>query len=129
MPNRARRLRAIVLGAGLMGRWHAEAARRAGADILAIVDPDAARARALARRFPGAAVATRLDDVAAVEAAVAHITAPTSTHAALADACLGRGWHVLVEKPLAPDALATVAILDSARAHGRLLCPVHQFIY
>jgi predicted dehydrogenase len=36
---------------------------------------------------------------------------------------------VLVEKPLAPTATATAKLLDLAAARGRLLCPVHQFLF
>ena len=51
---------AIVVGAGLMGRHHAQAAAAAGARIVAVVDPDRGAATALAASWPGAVAETDL---------------------------------------------------------------------
>jgi predicted dehydrogenase len=117
-----------IVGAGLMGRWHADAVRRTGGHVVLVVDPDPARAGALARPAGGAAVATRLDPVALAEvAAVAHVCTPLPTHGELAGLLLDAGVHLLVEKPLTERAQETAALLERALARGVLLCPVHQF--
>jgi predicted dehydrogenase len=73
-----------------MGRYHAEKfARLPGVELAAVVDPDPARAKISDYR-------TILDRI---EAAV--IAVPTDRHHEVARACLERGLHVLVEKPLA----------------------------
>lgn len=119
-----------VAGAGLMGRWHARLARRHGAEVVAVVDPEAGAAARLAREFPGA---TAFDDMAAMLASarprVVHVCSPLPTHAPLANLALEAGAHALVEKPLAPTARETRALLDKARALGLQLCPVHQFAF
>ena len=42
--------RFAIVGAGLMGRWHADAGVRAGGRLVAICDPDSEAARELAGR-------------------------------------------------------------------------------
>ncbi|MBY0334741.1 MAG: Gfo/Idh/MocA family oxidoreductase [Acetobacteraceae bacterium] len=122
--------RVAILGAGLMGRWHAHAAQRAGARVALVADPDPARAEALARRHPGA---TAVRDAAAalrpglVDAA--HVCSPLDTHAPLARAAVEAGIHALVEKPLTAGAAETRALLDAARRAGVVLCPVHQVAF
>jgi predicted dehydrogenase len=126
---------AVIVGAGLMGRWHAHEIVRAGGRVVAVVDPDLERARQLAGRS-GVAVAaelTELDglldrDGGAVGArAVVHVCTPSGTHEPLIEHALRSGRHVLVEKPMAGDATITERLLTLARQGERLLAPVHQF--
>jgi len=131
MPSaRSHPISAAIVGAGLMGRWHARAADRAGARVACILDPDESRARTLARQFPGCVTAASLELLrGAMAPQVVHICTPTATHDALARTALAGGCHVLVEKPLASDATATEALIRLAREAGLLVCPVHQFVY
>jgi len=122
--------RVVIVGAGLMGRWHAHAARRAGAVVRAVVDRDAARAAALARSSGGAAACGRLEEALAGGGVdVVHVCTPSATHEGLAAAALAAACHVLVEKPLASSLAATRQLLSAAHQAGRLLCPVHQFLF
>lgn len=117
--------RVAIAGAGLMGRWHAHAARRAGARVVAAADPDTARAARLApAAYPdlGALLAATTPDLV-------HLCTPTATHGALVRLALARGVHVLAEKPLAADLAETRALLGAAAAAGRGLCPVHQYAF
>ena len=84
-------LKLAVIGAGHMGRYHAEKfARLPGVELAAVVDPDPARAQGFG--LPQ-------ESWTSVEAAV--IAVPTNLHHEVARACLERGLHVLVEKPIA----------------------------
>lgn len=123
-----RRLRAAIVGAGLMGRWHAHAARKVGAEVVAVVDPRSAAARALHRRFSRARVFTDLDDcLASCPADVVHVCTPAESHVELAELALRAGKAVLVEKPLAPSAQDTERLLRLAKSKNLKLNPVHQF--
>jgi len=123
-------LRAAIVGAGLMGRWHADAIPRAGGIVSAIVDPDRQRATQLARQHAKAQVASDLGSVIADGLAdVVHLCAPLETHETLATQVLGAGLHALIEKPLAQTAEATAKLLRLADSKGVLLCPVHQFLF
>ena len=123
-----RALRVAIVGAGLMGRWHARYARRAGADIAAIVDSDAEAARRLRARHPSAATFRDLTAMLAGDPPdIAHVCTPTGTHAEIARRLLSGGMHVLVEKPLAASVEETSDLMREADAHGVLVCPVYQF--
>jgi len=83
-------LRIAVIGAGHMGRFHAEKlSRLPGVELAAVVDTDPARAQ----------ISDFKKVLGSVEAAV--VAVPTNLHHEVARACLERGLHVLVEKPLA----------------------------
>ena len=120
----------IIDGAGLMGRWHADAVRQVGGRVVAIVDPHAAHAAALARRHAGASVFGALEPaLAAVGAGVVHICSPRVSHAPVALAALRAGCHVLIEKPITGRHEDTMEVLAAADSVRRLACPVHQFLF
>jgi predicted dehydrogenase len=123
-------MRAAVVGAGLMGRWHAHELIRAGGAAVAVVDPNLGAAARLAEKHASAQAFAGLGEaleVGAIEAV--HVCTPTESHVELVEQALGAGAHVLVEKPLAPDAPATERLVARAREAGRLLCPVHQYLF
>ncbi len=123
-------LRVAIVGAGLMGRWHVAAARRAGGHVAAIVDREPALATRLAASVPGARSATRLAEVLAdARIDVVHICTPLETHAELATEAIEGNAHVLVEKPLAQSAQSVRTLMQLAQARGRVLCPVHQYVF
>lgn len=129
-PNRSVNVSAIVVGAGLMGSWHAAAIRRAGGRIMAVVDTDESRASALARRFGKAKSFTRLDDaLGQIRPEIVHLCTPATAHKHQAEQALSAGAHVLVEKPLAPTLEDTQFIFDLAASRGLAVCPVHQFVF
>ena len=117
-----------IVGAGLMGQWHAAAARQAGARVLAIVDPDAVAGLRLASRF-GAVVLPSIEHLieTAVQPTVAHVCTPAASHVDLVHQLFERRLHVVCEKPLAPDAGSVTHLYTLATQAARQLCPVHQF--
>ena len=130
MRRRARSapVRGVIVGAGLMGRWHGYYARRAGGEIAAIVDPKATSREHLHRSYPTARAYDDLGEcLRDVAVDVAHICAPPASHVELARTAIEAGVHALVEKPFAPTASETESLLDLAEQTGVLLNPVHQF--
>ena len=95
-----------VIGAGVMGSNHARvAAGLGGVTLVAVVDPDLDRAKALAGPLGAIALAT-LDELwtalsDGVEAEAAIVATPTAGHVATARTLIDHGVGVLVEKPLA----------------------------
>ncbi|WP_281389429.1 Gfo/Idh/MocA family protein [Sphingomonas sediminicola] len=122
--------RAILVGAGLMGRYHARAAAAAGAAIVAIVDRDAQAASSLASQFRSARpFADFRKSVRASEADVVHICTPAGTHVELAQLAADARLHALIEKPLAATAEDTRLVLDNFASAGRFACPTHQYAF
>jgi predicted dehydrogenase len=121
-------VRAIIAGAGLMGHWHAEAIEHAGGVVAGVVDRDAGAAARLASRHSPAIFGGSLEDVAGrASSDVVHVCTPLDTHADLIADGLGRGIHVLGEKPLARTAQDTERLYALGARQGVSLCPVHQF--
>lgn len=123
-------IKAGIVGAGLMGRWHAWAVRKAGGSVVAIADPDPARRERLANDCPGAdsfADCERMLGQANLH--VLHVCTPPSTHYRLAEAAISAAVPVLIEKPLAPTAAETKRLLDLANKRGVRVAPVHQFLF
>jgi len=118
-------LRTAVFGAGRMGRHHARIYHSLeDTELVAVVDKDIGRARALASEFGGQA-ASSLDEVTdTIDAAT--VAVPTVYHAEVAIPLMARGVHVLVEKPLAPDTVSARQLLDASRKHARLLQVGHS---
>lgn len=119
------RIRAAIVGAGLMGRWHARELQRAGGELVGVADLDRGAAERLARE-PGE---RSLDALLERRPDVVHVCTPPDSHAELVERSLGAGAHVLCEKPLAPDAAATERLLALAAERRLLLCPVHQYLF
>lgn len=113
--------RVAVVGAG----WWATSVhlpslvRNPEANVVAVCDPDPARADAVARRF---GIPDRYNDVGELLAAggidAAIIATPHTTHASIVAACLDARVSVLVEKPMtttARDAWHLVRLAASTR--------------
>jgi len=116
-----------VIGAGMVGRAHANAYRNAstvfGIDrprtrLVAIADVHEPFAADAARRYGFERVETdwraiaSAPDIDAVSVAVAN-----HLHRPVTEALLAAGKHVLCEKPLAPGVDDAQAMVDAARAH------------
>lgn len=126
----SRPLRVAIIGAGLMGYWHARAARDLGAELVAVVDPDPKRATALARKLRiGATAADASDILQKGRIDAVHICAPSRSHADLTCQAIECGIHALVEKPLVESAEETQRLLDDASRKAVVLCPVHQIAF
>lgn len=129
-------LRVGIIGAGNMGRTHAEDLK--GDDrvtIVGVTDVVPARAEELARWAGGcsfASVETLLDaDVQAV-----YITTPNTRHVAASLEALARGMHVFCEKPMATSLEEARRVLEAARGsgvvyqvgHNRRFAPVYRYL-
>ena len=120
-----RTLRVGVVGAGVMGSNHGRVlAGLPGIELIGIVDP-LPEHRARAVKLIGCPTFTDLDSL--IEAGVDAVTiaAPTHLHHQVALACIAKGIHVLVEKPIASTVEEGREIVEAARAAGVTLMVGH----
>ena len=107
-------VRLAVIGVGVHGARHATTfSTMPGVELVGVADTNEAVARSVARDCHTTAAAdfrTLLDQVDAVSIAV-----PTSRHFDVAGACLERGIHVFLEKPIAQTTEQAAALIELVR--------------
>jgi myo-inositol 2-dehydrogenase / D-chiro-inositol 1-dehydrogenase len=116
-----------VIGAGIMGADHAATIARkvAGAELVAIFDPDTARAGETGRATGARRVLDSAEAVIAnpqVDALI--VASPDHTHLGLVLQCLSAGKPILCEKPLAPTAAECLQVVEAEIATGRRMVQV-----
>jgi myo-inositol 2-dehydrogenase / D-chiro-inositol 1-dehydrogenase len=110
-----------ILGCGGIGRVaHVPSLLRiAGAQVVALADPDASSRSAAQAMVRGARAVADYGEVLAMPDVDAVIVAlPPALHADAAVAALQRGKHVYVEKPLATSATDGARVLDAWKGTG-----------
>jgi predicted dehydrogenase len=113
-----------VMGVGAMGRNHVRVlASLPGAALMGIYDPRREAAEAVAAEHGTRVFASAEALAEAVDAMV--LAVPTVLHAELGCELLGRGLHVLVEKPLAASLEEADLLLAAAAAAERVLAVGH----
>ncbi|MGH0038163.1 MAG: Gfo/Idh/MocA family protein [Myxococcota bacterium] len=132
----AQRIDAVLIGAGLRGRFTYGGYARAHPDrlrIVAVAEPDEGRRRALAEEHRLAAEDCFEDWRALLDAprrAPAAIVATGDTlHVDPALAALAAGYHLLLEKPIAMAPDDCVRVVEAAALHGRILQIGHVLRY
>jgi myo-inositol 2-dehydrogenase/D-chiro-inositol 1-dehydrogenase len=116
-----------VLGAGHMGADHIRRLDRvvSGARVVAVADPDAARAEEAVAGREGVAVRTDAEaalDVPGVEAVL--IASPGEAHEEALLAAFARGLPVLCEKPMVPDPAGALRVVEAEARLGRRLTQI-----
>ncbi len=118
-------LRMGVVGVGVMGSNHARViAELPGLVLTGIVDTDSDQARVVSGTL-GCTAFSDLDGLLDHGVDAVTIAAPTHCHHDLAIACIRRGVHVLVEKPIASSTEEGHSIIAAARRAGVTLMIGH----
>lgn len=110
-------VRFAILGCGRMGRHHSEQLIADGRGaVTALFDVFTTAACALQQElWPDARVfSTFAELISASDVDAAIICTPTAEHSVQAHACLGKGWHVLCEKPLAATRGQILALIAAS---------------
>ena len=148
-PDAPRRWRGAIVGLGGIATgahlpaFRATAGLRARAAVVCAVDPRWAGAGAIGglpvlaglewlealggTRGDAEAEPLGTDAVPKLGVDFVDLATPSATHVALARTALGRGLHVLCEKPVATRRADALALAALARASGRVLYPCHQY--
>ncbi len=113
-------MRTAVIGAGYLGRFHAQKyARLPASTLVGVADPNEAARNAVAAEAGVAAYADYRDLLGRVDAV--SVVTPTPTHHEIAAAFLDAGAHVLVEKPMTVTVAEGESLIAAARRAGRIL--------
>jgi predicted dehydrogenase len=113
------KLRAAIIGVGMIGHIHGRAIRSSDATLAAVCDHDARAAEEAAQALGAERSAVSADEVlAADDIDIVHICTPNHLHAPLALAALDARKHVICEKPLATDRETAEHLAATAAAAG-----------
>lgn len=124
------KIRGGIVGAGLMGRWHGRAIKKAGGEVVGVADIDEKQAARLAAEFPSAQGFGNVAEMLSKNSFdVLHVCTPLSSHRAIAELAIKAGINLIIEKPLAQTTSETIRLYDLAANHNVRLYPVHQFAF
>ncbi|MFJ5759858.1 Gfo/Idh/MocA family protein [Neobacillus sp. NPDC093182] len=119
-------MRLYIIGAGVIGRTHAEAARKLSEPIqLRVADTNPVALEAFCSQFPEAIGFTNVDEMLSSETAqnddIVIISTPPMAHFDPTRLSIESGRHVLCEKPLAMNGAQAQEMVQLAEKHNRLL--------
>jgi predicted dehydrogenase len=124
-PSAEPALRIGVIGVGVMGSNHARVlVGLPDAELVAVADPDLKQAEFVARTL-GCRAVSSVEELLDLKVDAVTIAAPTHLHHQIALACIARGVHVLVEKPIASSVEEGLDIIAAARRAGVTLMVGH----
>jgi len=113
-----------VVGVGSLGCHHARLyASLSGARLVGVFDTRAERAAEIAAQFR--TTAYRSLDALLADVEAVSVVVPTSAHHEVGLAALGRGRHVLMEKPIAATLAQAQQLVDAAERAGVVLQTGH----
>lgn len=127
MTSSQRKLRAGVVGLGMMGRNHARVYDELAdeVDLVAVADPDAAAVRRSTAGRAARGYADAATMFAEEELDLVSVASPTSLHLPVVLDALAAGVNVLVEKPIAGERDEAERMIAAARDAGKLLTVGH----
>src|SRR5512144_1816458 len=106
-------IRVAVVGTGYFGRFHANHySRNPRAKLVAVVDANEERARAVAAEFGGEPVFDYRSIIGRVDAA--SVAVPTTLHYEVARPLIEAGINVLIEKPITETVDSALALTKLA---------------
>lgn len=115
-------LRVAVVGAGMMGADHVSriTQRISGAEVVAVVDPDGARASAAAATAPGAGTFASFEEaLETTELDAVIIATPGFLHEPVILPALEAGLAILSEKPLSDTVESSLRIIEAEQRLDR----------
>lgn len=114
-------VRVGVIGVGHLGYHHARIYRALpDAELVGVVDPDAARAARAAEEF-GVRIFGTAEELLAEGIQAVSVVVPTVAHREVTLKALAAGADVLVEKPIASTVAQAAEMVETAAREGRIL--------
>jgi predicted dehydrogenase len=118
------------IGTGNVAERHAEALRQSpGARLVAVWSPTTERRRDFAARHGAEVVESAEALCGRSDIDAVFVLAAAEAHVEQACAAMEAGKHVLVEKPVATDAVGFRRLRETAARTGRICMPSHNYVY
>lgn len=118
--NIPRKLRVGVVGVGSLGQWHARVySELPEATLVGVYDVNVKRAEEIARKYRTRPY-TSMEALAADTEALS-VVVPSDRHHEVATLLMGKGAHLLVEKPIASSTTDAEAMVAMAEQRGLIL--------
>lgn len=119
-----------LVGLGYWGPNHARVLNQSRkCEFVACCDSDPQKLARIERQYPFLRAFSSFHEMLDSDIDAVVIATPISTHYPLAREALGRGKHVLVEKPLAQSSILAEDLVAIAKRTGATLMTGHTFIY
>jgi len=122
------KIRCGIIGVGGIGKLHGGMMNDTGRmTVCAVCDSNQNLAEVVSQKFPGAAFYADADEFFdSAELDLVTIALPHNLHAPFAIRALEKGWHVIVEKPMATHYRDAKAMIEAARRTGKMLTVFHN---
>ncbi|MBU1260910.1 MAG: Gfo/Idh/MocA family oxidoreductase [Planctomycetes bacterium] len=125
MSAPANKLRTAIVGAGKMGQIHAKVlSKLPQSSLVGIVDVQQDKAKKLAKEYKCTAFTDAKELLGKVDAVT--ISAPTTSHLALAEFFISNNIPILIEKPLAASAEQGGKIVALSKKHNTVVAVGHS---
>ena len=100
-------------------------------EVVALVDPSAARREQRGAKWPDAAQFASIDDMAAsgLDVDAVELLVPIEAHEVVTIACLEHGWHVNLQKPFANDLASARRMTDATSRASRQLRVMENYLF
>ncbi|HYI15201.1 MAG TPA: Gfo/Idh/MocA family oxidoreductase [Thermomicrobiales bacterium] len=108
--------RVAIVGSGMIGTVHRDAARAAGADIIGVLGSSPDRSHQVAAEWGVARGYADIDELLSDRPDVVHVCTPNDTHFSYSQAVIAAGIHIICEKPLAISTAQAQELADAAHA-------------
>ena len=127
-----RPVRAAFIGLGRIYDLNVRAyAGNPDVEVVALVDPSEERRAQRQADWPGARTFASAAELACsgIEVDAAEVLLPVALHADGVEELLSFGWHVNVQKPMCHDLSEAQRMLDAAKAAGRMLRVMENYLF
>lgn len=115
------KLRVGIIGLGAIGNVHANAFAAIGAEVAGICDIDESRVAATGDRLNVKGRFSRIQDLLESDVDAVVVAVGNALHREVAVAALKAGKHVLLEKPMAMNAVEAAEIVQAAKKARKVL--------
>lgn len=121
----SKKIKAALIGCGMIADTHLTALLNAGADVVGVYDANLDRAAGFAAAR-GMKAYNSMDELLSDDITVVSVCTPSGTHASLAETIMEHGKYAIVEKPMALTVEECARIIEVEKKTGRFCAPISQ---